>query len=503
MTNQIGFYPFPNRTTRFQMATITRATWNYGAATMTTTIDVPTRPPGPPKPARRPDHRDRLEAHCVDRVVEGLTMGVGAPVYPVGPVVKGRRCLVVGGGHVAARKIGGLLACGAAVTVVAPEVHVAIGALTDSGAIAAIDESPLDVHIRPYRSPEAADYGLVIAATGDETVNDAVHRDAVAAGVWVNVADDPARCSFVLPAVARDGPVSIAVSTAGASPALAGWLRDRAVEALGPGSARWRASSTRDGGEYGPEAGAPRRSTGGRCSTARSPTWSARAASSTHAPCSTRSSMTGRHRPPDAAGALRQRFWARNRLIGNTLPRGSHRNRVGRPTEETPRFRGVDSRRALVGRSQRRRGHRGHHPRQPRDGGHRRAVAGREPRRRDPAAVPDLGGARLPGAAAPRRSGRGAEREPVHGDAHVRSTGPQGAGVERRRDELDRREVKLAITALGRTVVSNVIERRRAEASDILEAIPVPLRRQLVSSLTLLATAAGETPELHWGPGWY
>jgi siroheme synthase-like protein len=57
----------------------------------------------------------------------------------------------------------------------------------------------------------------------------------VAAGVWVNVADDPARCSFVLPAVARDGPVSIAVSTAGASPALAGWLRDRAVEALGPG----------------------------------------------------------------------------------------------------------------------------------------------------------------------------------------------------------------------------------------------------------------------------
>ena len=161
-------------------------------------------------------------------------MGLDAPVYPVALVVKGRRCLVVGGGRVAARKIGGLLACGAAVTVVAPEVHVAIGALTDSGAIAAIDDSPLDVHIRPYRSPEAADYRLVIAATGDDAVNDAVHRDAVAAGVWVNVADDPTRCSFVLPAVARDGPVSIAVSTAGASPALAGWLRDRAAEALGP-----------------------------------------------------------------------------------------------------------------------------------------------------------------------------------------------------------------------------------------------------------------------------
>ena len=75
--------------------------------------------------------------------------------------------------------------------------------------------------------------------------------------------------------------------------------------------------------------------------------------------------------------------------------------------------------------------------------------------------------------------------------------------VSRTRDELDRREVKLAITVLGRSVVSDVIERRRAEVRDLLRAIPVPLRGQLVSSLTLLATAAGEAPELHWGPGWY
>ena len=162
-------------------------------------------------------------------------MGIDAPIYPVGLVVKGRRCLVVGGGRVAARKIGGLLACGAAVTVVAPEVHVAIGELTASGVIAAIDESPLEVHIRPYAPGEAAQYLLVIAATGDVAVDDAVHRDAQSAGVWVNVADNPARCSFVLPAVARDGSVSIAVSTAGASPALAVWLRDLVVEALGPG----------------------------------------------------------------------------------------------------------------------------------------------------------------------------------------------------------------------------------------------------------------------------
>ncbi len=164
-----------------------------------------------------------------------MTVGVGAPIYPVGLVVKDRRCLVVGGGRVAARKIGGLLACGAAVTVVAPEVHVAIGELSEAGAIAAIDEPPLDVQIRPYRSNEAADYLLVVAATGEAPVDDAVYRDAQAAGVWVNVADDAARCTFVLPAVARDGTVSVAVSTAGASPALAGWLRDRVVEALGPG----------------------------------------------------------------------------------------------------------------------------------------------------------------------------------------------------------------------------------------------------------------------------
>jgi DNA-binding MarR family transcriptional regulator len=75
--------------------------------------------------------------------------------------------------------------------------------------------------------------------------------------------------------------------------------------------------------------------------------------------------------------------------------------------------------------------------------------------------------------------------------------------VSRTRDELDRREVKLAITAGGRKVVADVVERRRTEVSDLLGSIPVHARRQLVSSLALLASAAGETPELHWGQGWY
>ncbi|HUI04302.1 MAG TPA: MarR family transcriptional regulator [Acidimicrobiales bacterium] len=75
--------------------------------------------------------------------------------------------------------------------------------------------------------------------------------------------------------------------------------------------------------------------------------------------------------------------------------------------------------------------------------------------------------------------------------------------VSRTRDELDRREVKLTITPAGRKIVAAVIERRRAEVRDMLQAIPVPLRRQLVNSLQLLAAAADEAPEIHWGQGWY
>ncbi|HTZ09428.1 MAG TPA: bifunctional precorrin-2 dehydrogenase/sirohydrochlorin ferrochelatase [Acidimicrobiales bacterium] len=155
-----------------------------------------------------------------------------APLYPVGLVVEGRPCLVVGGGRVAARKIAGLLACGAAVTVVAPEVHEAVTDLTRAGAIAAIGEDPLRVELRPYRPDDVRGFALVLAATGDPAVDAAVHRDATAAGTWVNVADDAAHCSFVLPAVGRDGPVTLSVATGGASPALATWLRDRVMAEL-------------------------------------------------------------------------------------------------------------------------------------------------------------------------------------------------------------------------------------------------------------------------------
>jgi len=161
--------------------------------------------------------------------------GPGVTIFPVGLVVRGQPCLVVGGGRVAARKIGALLAAGAAVTVVAPEAHEAVRALAEGGDLEAIDDHPLDLQLRPYRAGEAAGYRLVLAATGDPAVDVEVHRDAEAAGVWVNSADDPDHCSALLPAVHRDGPVTVTVSTGGASPAMASWLRDRIAEWLGLG----------------------------------------------------------------------------------------------------------------------------------------------------------------------------------------------------------------------------------------------------------------------------
>jgi siroheme synthase-like protein len=154
----------------------------------------------------------------------------GAP-YPVQLVVAGRRCLVVGGGRVATRKVNGLLACGAVVQVVAPDVDDELQGWTRTPPPGG---GSLTVEARPYRSPEASDYRLVVTATGDPDVDGQVFADAEAAGVWVNSADDPDHCSFTLPAVLRRGPVVVAVGTGGHSPALASWLRDRLGEAVGP-----------------------------------------------------------------------------------------------------------------------------------------------------------------------------------------------------------------------------------------------------------------------------
>ena len=150
-------------------------------------------------------------------------MPVDSPLYPVNLVVAGRACLVVGGGRVAARKAEGLAACGARVHVVArrvgPEVRAVEGVTWDE---------------RPYERGEVAAYRLAVTATGVHEVDGAVFADGEEAGVWVNSADDPARCSFTLPAVVRRGPVMLTVSTGGHSPALAAWLKERLGGEVGP-----------------------------------------------------------------------------------------------------------------------------------------------------------------------------------------------------------------------------------------------------------------------------
>jgi siroheme synthase-like protein len=149
-------------------------------------------------------------------------MPVDSPAYPVNLLLAGRRVLVVGGGTVAAAKVRGLRAAGAIVHVVAPEVAADVRDLADTW------------EQRAYQRGEVAGFRLAVACTDDPDVNQAVFDDGEAAGVWVNAADDPERCSYTLPARLDRGRLLVTVSTSGTSPALAAWLRDQLAEHLGP-----------------------------------------------------------------------------------------------------------------------------------------------------------------------------------------------------------------------------------------------------------------------------
>lgn len=149
-------------------------------------------------------------------------MPVADPLFPVHLVIAGKRCLVVGGGRIAARKARELLSAGATVVVIAPEIG-------DE-----LDLLPIVRVRRRYQPGDVDGYWLAIAATNDAEVNRAVHRDGEASHVWVNSVDDPQNCSFITPAIARRGPITVSISTGGRSPALAGWLRRRIEAELGP-----------------------------------------------------------------------------------------------------------------------------------------------------------------------------------------------------------------------------------------------------------------------------
>ncbi len=146
--------------------------------------------------------------------------------YPVNLIVDGRRCVVVGAGRIAARKIDGLLAAGADVHVVAPQLGEQVQAWRDEGRITAAE--------RPFEPADLDGAWLATAATDDPAANHAVFEAGEARRVWVNAADDPDNCSFTLMSVIRRGDLVVTVGTGGRSPALATWLKERITAELGP-----------------------------------------------------------------------------------------------------------------------------------------------------------------------------------------------------------------------------------------------------------------------------
>jgi precorrin-2 dehydrogenase / sirohydrochlorin ferrochelatase len=141
-------------------------------------------------------------------------------LYPVMLDLTGKRVLIVGAGPVSFKKAEGFVAAGANVTVVSPEF------------IADFDQLSVTRIVRTYEVGDLAGTWLVITATNNPTVQQQIFDDGERLGIWVNAADEPSRCAFILPAVHRDGPIIVTVSTSGSAPAFAGWLRDRAAAAL-------------------------------------------------------------------------------------------------------------------------------------------------------------------------------------------------------------------------------------------------------------------------------
>ena len=139
--------------------------------------------------------------------------------YPVFLEMKGRPCVVVGGGTVAERKVEGLLAADARVTIISPELTPALATLKEEGRLQHI--------ARPYREGDLEGCEVAVVATDDGAVNAEVAAEGRSASgrIWVNAVDDAPNCDFILPSVIRRGDIVIAVSTGGASPALARRLR--------------------------------------------------------------------------------------------------------------------------------------------------------------------------------------------------------------------------------------------------------------------------------------
>lgn len=138
--------------------------------------------------------------------------------YPIFLELQGRRCIVIGGGTVAERKIEGLLAAGAEITVVSPEISEGLRLFFTQRSIQHVQ--------RKYENGDLAGYALAFVATDDGETTAAVFLEARERGIWVNCADVPGCCDFILPAVIRRGELAVAISSGGASPAATRAIRE-------------------------------------------------------------------------------------------------------------------------------------------------------------------------------------------------------------------------------------------------------------------------------------
>src|SRR5579859_2898779 len=159
---------------------------------------------------------------CDQSCVQGM---LETPFYIAYLRLEGRRCLVVGGGEIGLEKAEGLLACSANVTLVAPAAHPALVELSLEGSIT--------WERREFREQDLDGCLIAIAATNHTDVNIAVFEAAERRAMLVNVVDVPPLCNFILPAIVRTGPLAVAISTAGASPALAKRMKREIGELFG------------------------------------------------------------------------------------------------------------------------------------------------------------------------------------------------------------------------------------------------------------------------------
>ena len=164
---------------------------------------------------------------CDQSCVQGM---LDTPFYIACLKLSGRRCLVVGGGEIGLEKVEGLLACDATVRLVSPDAVPGLQALAA--------ENSIEWERRDYEPPDLEGAFMAIACTADTEINIRVYEDAERRAMLVNIVDVPPLCNFILPAIVRTGPLAIAISTAGASPALAKRIKAEIADQYGEPYAR-------------------------------------------------------------------------------------------------------------------------------------------------------------------------------------------------------------------------------------------------------------------------